>query len=484
MIFNSVTFLLFLPLVVLLYWFLPRLARLWMIAIMSLVFYGFWKPQYTLLLIFAAVLDYFIAIEIDKRQEPRSRKRLLVISLVLNIGLLLYFKYLIFFKENFESLLNALGTNVSILPHLKILLPIGISFYTFETISYTVDVYRKHLKPERDFISYLSFLVYFPHLIAGPVLRASDILPQFDEKRKFEWVHIIDGFKRVVIGLFLKVVIADNISPLVDEGFAQPATSLSAIDVWTLAFLFGFQIYFDFCAYSHIAIGCARMMGIHFFENFNFPYMANSPKAFWKRWHISLSNWIKDYLYIPLTGKKVVLSKQEAISEIKSSSNVKGYLALFLTWAIMGFWHGANWCFIVWGLYHATLVTLHRMTSKYTGSWNQSFLNIAGWSVSLPLLMLGWIPFRVTDMAVVQAFFLKIITPTQYLFMGLRENVYLITFIILLLIVLTYLAVTYVRPKLRDTYAAQIVDVSVLSGAIALVIIFLRPISQFIYFQF
>jgi D-alanyl-lipoteichoic acid acyltransferase DltB (MBOAT superfamily) len=212
--------------------------------------------------------------------------------------------------------------------------------------------------------------------------------------------------------------------------------------------------------------------------------MANSPKAFWKRWHISLSNWIKDYLYIPLTGKKVVLSKQEAISEIRSSSNLKGYLALFLTWAIMGFWHGANWCFIIWGLYHATLVMVHRMTSRYTSSWNKTFLNAAGWCVSLPFLMLGWIPFRVTNLSIVKAFFLKILTPSQYLFMGLRENIYLITFLLLLLIVLAYLIVTYVRPKIRETYFAQIVDVSVLSGAIALVIIFLRPISQFIYFQF
>ena len=253
MIFNSLTFLIYLPIVVLLYWYLPKTARLWMVAILSLVFYAFWKPQYTLLLIFAAVMDFFIANAIDKREDPKQRKAILIISLVLNLGILFYFKYLIFFTDNLESLLSVFGQHKNILPALKIILPIGISFYTFETISYTVDVYRKHIKPEKNFISYLCFLVYFPHLIAGPVLRAADILPQLDKRKKFDWSFIIEGSQRVIYGLFLKVVLADNIAPFVDQGFALQTHDMSAIDVWTLAFLFGFQIYFDFCAYSHIA---------------------------------------------------------------------------------------------------------------------------------------------------------------------------------------------------------------------------------------
>ncbi len=484
MIFNSITFLIFLVFTVILYWNLPRVARLWMISIMSLVFYGFWKPQYTALLIFAAVLDYFVAREIDKRQEKRSRRNFLILSLILNLGILFYFKYLIFFKDNLETVLNSFGANVNILPHLKIILPIGISFYTFETISYTVDVYRRHIKPEKNFISYLSFLVYFPHLIAGPVLRAADILPQFAAKRIFNWWNITEGFKRIVYGLFLKVVLADNISPLVDQGFALQTSALSAIDIWTLAFLFGFQIYFDFCAYSHIAIGCARLMGIDFFENFNFPYMAVSPRAFWKRWHISLSNWIKDYLYLPLAGKKVTYDKQEAISEIKSSNTFKGYAALFTTWAIMGFWHGANWTFVVWGLYHALLVTIHRVTSPYFVWMNKRARDISGWCISLPFLMLGWIPFRVSHLSTVRDFFIKIFKPHSYTWLGMRENIYLITFIILLLIIISYLITTYVKPLIENTYVGQLANVIVLSFAVALVIVFLRPISQFIYFQF
>jgi D-alanyl-lipoteichoic acid acyltransferase DltB (MBOAT superfamily) len=484
MIFNSITFLIFLTIVVILYWQLPRVARLWMISIMSLVFYGFWKPQYTLLLIFAAVLDYYVAQAIDKRQNPVSRRNFLILSLVLNLGLLVYFKYLIFFRDNIQDVLNVFGSSSLLLPHLKIILPIGISFYTFETISYTVDVYRRHIKPEKHFISYLSFLLYFPHLIAGPVLRAADILPQFDNRRIFKWGHIIEGFKRIVFGLFLKVALADNISPLVDQGFNLPSSALSAIDVWTLAFLFGFQIYFDFCAYSHIAIGCARLMGIEFFENFNFPYMAVSPKAFWKRWHISLSNWIKDYLYLPLTGKKVHYDRQEAISEIRNSNTFKGYAALFLTWAIMGFWHGANWTFIIWGLYHALLVTIHRISTPYTGFINKNAKNILGWCISLPFLMLGWIPFRAHNLTTVKDLFLKIINFNEYKWLGMRENIYLIAFIILLLVIISYFTTTYLKPLIENTYVGQLANILILSIAVAFVIVFLRPISQFIYFQF
>ena len=484
MIFNSITFLSFLVIVVILYWQLPRVPRLWLITISSFIFYGFWKPQYTLLLLFAAVLDFYIAREIDRRQDAESRRDFLVVSLILNLGLLVYFKYLIFFKDNFQSALNAMGNNAMLFPHLKIILPIGISFYTFETISYTVDVYRRHIKPEKNFISYLSFLVYFPHLIAGPILRAADILPQFAKKRAFEWEHIIEGFKRIVFGLFLKVVIADNISPLVDEGFALQTSALSALDIWTLAFLFGFQIYFDFCAYSHIAIGCARLMGIEFNENFNFPYMAVSPRAFWKRWHISLSNWIKDYLYLPLTGKKVVYDKQEAISEIRNSNTIKGYAALFITWAIMEFWHGANWTFIVWGLYHALLVSIHRVSSGYTRKMNKTLLNILGWCISLPLLMLGWIPFRITTLPTVIDYLKKILIPSQYKWLGMRENVYLITFALLVFIIIAYFIERYISPYLQNSIVGQFTRMMVLSVAVALVIVFLRPISQFIYFQF
>jgi D-alanyl-lipoteichoic acid acyltransferase DltB (MBOAT superfamily) len=456
-----------------------------MIAVMSLVFYGFWKPQYTLLLMFAAVMDYFIAAGIDKQQDQKRRRALLIVSLIFNLGLLFYFKYLLFFKGNVEMLVNSLGANVHILPSLKIILPIGISFYTFETISYTVDVYRRHLKPEKNFISYLSFLVFFPHLIAGPILRASDILPQFNQKRKFEWIFIIEGFKRIIFGLFLKVVLADNIAPFVDRMYGTETASLGAIDIWTMAFLFGFQIYFDFCGYSHIAIGCAKLMGINFLENFNFPYLAVSPKAFWKRWHISLSTWIRDYLYLPLTGAKVTYGQHaEAISEIKSNRNLKSFTALFLTWAIMGFWHGASWTFVFFGIYHAVLVTAHRGISKFTGNINKTFLNITGWSVSIMFIMLGWLFFRVEELSTVKDYFIKLISPSEYRKLGLKENIYLVTFLLMGTVIIAYLIDKYITPALQGTITGKFVHMLALSVMIALIIIFLRPISQYIYFQF
>ncbi len=484
MIFNSITFLIFLPLVVLLYWFLPGKYRSWMLCLMSLVFYGFWKPVYILLLLFAALLDFFVSIEIDRHENPIKRKRWLILSVGLNLAILFYFKYLIFFTDNLEGILNMLGLHVSILPSLKIILPIGISFYTFETISYTVDVYRRHIKPERNFIRYLTFLVYFPHLIAGPILRAAEILPQLAGRQSFKVDFLVEGFRRVLIGLFLKVVLADNIAPLVDQDFALPTNDISAIDVWTLAFLFGFQIYFDFCAYSHIAIGSAKMMGIHFPENFNFPYLAVSPKAFWKRWHITLSNWIRDYLYLPLTGQKMLHSKPEAISEIRHSYTIKGYMALFLTWAIMGFWHGASWTFVIWGLYHAILVTMHRLSLHFFKNINHQFRNFMGWCISLPLLMLGWFPFRTTNLHDLGHYASKLVHPSQYTWLGLRENCYLITFLLLVLMLLTYCWIEVVKPILNKWVVGSILDTIALSVAVALVVIFLRPISQFIYFQF
>jgi D-alanyl-lipoteichoic acid acyltransferase DltB (MBOAT superfamily) len=435
-------------------------------------------------LLFAALLDYYVSLEIDRHDDPVKRKRWLILSVSLNLAILFYFKYSIFFCHNLEGMLNLLGSNQTVFPTLNIILPIGISFYTFETISYTVDVYRRHIKPERNFIHYLTFLLYFPHLIAGPILRAADILPQLAGRLPFSKLFIAKGFKRLVIGLFLKVVIADNIAPLVDQGFAMPSKDLSAIDVWTLAFMFGFQIYFDFAAYSHIAIGCAQMMGIRFPENFNFPYLANSPKAFWKRWHISLSSWIKDYLYLPLTGQKVMLSKPEAISEIRHSNSWKGYSALFLTWAIMGFWHGANFTFIIWGLYHALLVTMHRLSSPLVSPLPTALRNLGGWMVSLPLLMLGWIPFRVTTVEEVGKLWQKVLKPSQYSWLGLRENTYLIAFLLLVLVVMAYVFDSYIKPAFERWAVSVWVDMLAMTAAIVLLIIFLRPISQFIYFQF
>ena len=359
MIFNSLTYLFFLGLVVTSYWLMPHKFRISLIFISSCIFYGFWRPEFLLLMFISASIDYLAALKMINAQSI-SRKRWLWLSLSINIGLLCYFKYLFFIVDNATLALNYLGYNFQA-PVLNIILPLAISFYTFETISYIVDVYNKQIEPEKNFWKYSCFVIFFPKLIAGPVLRASEILPQFNQALYFKNPYFISGLHRIIIGLFLKVVIADNLAPIVDAGFSQSINTLSALDVWTLAFLFGFQIYFDFSAYSSIAIGSARLFGIHIPENFYFPYASSSPKEFWQRWHISLSSWIRDYLYLPLQGEKIKAHSSGGISITVHHHKRSALLFLFITWAIMGLWHGANWTFLIWGLYHASIIALYRL---------------------------------------------------------------------------------------------------------------------------
>ena len=304
MIFNSLTFLLFLVLTLLIFWFSKNSYKSYILIFLSICFYGFWRWEYVILIFISAITDFVISNKIYKSNFKEKKKKLLFISIFINLGILFYFKYLYFFLDNFNGLLTYLESDFRF-EILSIVLPFGISFYTFETISYTVDVYRGIIKPENRFSNYLLFVTFFPKLVAGPIQRANELIPQFLKWKKFKLQFLIEGFERIVFGLFLKVVLADNIANIVDEMWMEELNLLSGVDVCTMAFMFGFQIYFDFSAYSHIALGTAKMMGIQIPENFNFPYSANSFKDFWKRWHISLSAWIRDYLYLPLSGVQV-----------------------------------------------------------------------------------------------------------------------------------------------------------------------------------
>lgn len=485
MIFNSATYLVFLVVTVCLYWTLPQRLRLWMIFLSSIMFYGFWRIQFIPVMLFSVAVDYFAALGISRATEAFRKKIWLGLSLVLNLGLLFYFKYLLFFAENASGLLHMAGLQIDPFA-LKIILPLGISFYTFQTISYTVDVYRGFIHPERDFVLYGCYVTFFPQLVAGPILRAREIMAQLEMRATFDLAYISEGLRRILYGLFLKVVLADNIAPLVDTGFAQPTAALSALDVWTLAFLFGFQIYFDFSAYSHIALGSARLMGISFPENFNFPYAASSPRDFWKRWHISLSSWIRDYLYLPLAGAKVhdrsVGGLATAASNLQFKSN---YGVLFLTWALMGLWHGANWTFLAWGLYHACLIFGYRQFSTICKDIPVGLRNAGGWVVTLPLVMLGWIPFRASSLWDFLAMWRTVLQGKDYFWLGLRENTYLVAALLLAGFFITSWAKKYFLPLLRQRiFLSQAVETVAFSVIIGLVFVFLRPISQFIYFQF
>lgn len=489
MIFNSVTFLLFFVVVSLLYWGLPTKPRYWLLFISSLVFYAFWRWEYLSVLLLSAVVDYFVArgLQSTPTQERKRRKRLLAISLTVNLGLLMYFKYLLFFTDNLNHLFETLGAATR-LPYWDIILPFGISFYTFETISYTMDVYRGHMKAEKQFITYGLFVAFFPKLVAGPIQRAAELVEQLKKRPRFQWSFLSEGLKRMLQGLFLKVVFADNIAPFVDEGFAMDPASLGGIDVLTLAFLFGFQIYFDFAAYSHIALGAARVLGIEIPENFNFPYIATSMKEFWKRWHISLSSWIRDYLYLPLTGTQVLVSTGKGgigQSLGNEPSQRRKNWALFATWAIMGFWHGANWTFIVWGIYHAVFILLERQLSPLRNRFPVLGRGWITWPLTLGVAMLSWIPFRAASLTDTFVMYAQLFTPSSLLVMNMRENTYLVTGLMLLAFLLSWFGAVKVGPRIQRaaawSYPIQLAQYTIM---MLMVFVFLRPINQFIYFQF
>ena len=426
-------------------------------------------------------VDYFIALNMTRANE-NYKKKLLYISLFVNLGLLFYFKYLIFFAESAIGLADILGMQVDPI-FWNIVLPLGISFYTFQTISYTIDVYRGHAKAQKNFLLYACYVTYFPQLVAGPILRINEVVKQFEHRPKFHWQDIEIGIRRIIYGLFLKVVLADNLAPLVDSGFSMDSESLSAIDVWTLSFLFGFQIYFDFCAYSHIALGSARLMGIKFPENFNFPYSASSPRDFWKRWHISLSSWIRDYLYLPIVGAKVQ-DKSTGGLEV-ALTGIRKTKALFLTWAIMGLWHGANWTFIVWGLYHAVVISVYRGISSLKIEFLQKVNRLIFVLITLPAMMLSWIPFRAESLDVTFEMWSMVFNPYKYNSLGLRENLYLVATIL----TVGVLFASFVNSKIKciasdESYTIKVGGILIYSIALPLIFIFFRPINQFIYFQF
>lgn len=487
MIFNSVTYLVFLTITVSLFWMLPKRPRLWMIFLSSLVFYGFWRPEFVVLMLFSASADFVAARKIESLSSLAGRRGWLIFSLTVNLGLLFYFKYLLFFVDNAVVTLQFLGVDVQS-PVLNILLPLGISFYTFQTISYTVDVYRKLIPAEKDFLLYGCFVTFFPQLVAGPILRGGELLDQLSRKPAFKLDMFVSGLRRIIIGLFLKVVIADNIAPFVDEGFGKPVDMMSAIDVLTLAFLFGFQIYCDFSAYSHIALGSARMMGISFPENFNYPYISKSPREFWQRWHISLSSWVRDYLYLPLLGAKVEDRSIGGLGAAARQKNSKGrhpFVALYITWAVMGFWHGANWTFILWGLYHATFIFLYRATEGYRERLPEMIRALGGWGVTILLTMLSWIPFRAKSIEETVGMYALLADPDKYTWLGMRENSYLVTALLMLGFLMVWFAhQNYGRIRANSTRLAFGIDTAVIGIAGSLVFVFLRPITQFIYFQF
>jgi len=486
--FNSVTFLFaFLPAVVLLYWLLRGRARLWLLMSASVIFYGFWRIEFVPLMLGSAIMDYYLALAIDKREDPVKRRRFLWISVVVNLGILGFFKYFLFFRNSIFSVAELMGFHPSF-TMINIVLPLGISFYIFQTLSYTIDVYRRDIAPERSLLRYMTFVTFYPHLVAGPIMRPDILIPQLKDPAPFQASNMRKGIERILMGLFLKVVLADTIAGFVDQGFAQDLAQLSAFDSWTLSFLFGFQIYFDFAGYSSIASGSAMLMTIYVPENFNFPYAATSPREFWKRWHISLSTWIRDYLYIPMIGRyrapghgawDTLTEKAETVSEARRTR------ALFLTWATMGLWHGANWTFVLWGLYHAVMIFLQRLLSPFVRLPG----NVVGWAIgvaiTLPLMMAAWIPFRARSLHDAFALWAKMLNPRAYHGFSLAPNSYMLAAAITLAFFVTWA----IREKLVPRFSVGGIGLltartAYMTVVVAMVFVMLEVKDQFIYFKF
>ncbi len=392
MLFNSIDFAFFLPLVFFLYWFVFNKQLKWQnlfLLIASYIFYGWWDVKFLLLIFISTVTDYFAGLMIFSSDKKNVRKSLLLFSLAINLGMLFTFKYFNFFIENFNSSVRLFGSRFS-LETLNIILPVGISFYTFQTMSYTIDIYKNKIEPTKNFIAFSAFVSFFPQLVAGPIERAKSLLPQFEKKRNFEFSDGIDGLRQILWGLFKKLVIADNCAVYVNYIF-ENSSDLSGSTLLMGAVFFTFQIYGDFSGYSDIAIGTARLFGFNLMQNFAFPLFSRDIPEFWRRWHISLTTWFRDYLYLPLSrmgGGKIL--------------RVRNIFILFL---VTGFWHGAKWTFLAWGALNAIyflpyLLSKRVKTNKGVVAQNSLFPNIKEIfqvSRSFVLAAIGIIFFRALD---------------------------------------------------------------------------------------
>ena len=492
MLFNSWSYLVFMGTAVPLHWLLPHRGRISLLGILSILFYALWRWEFASIMIFSAWIDFFCSRHISRTSDKRTRFGWLLVSLIVNFGMLGIFKYAYFVHEQIQWLAWLGGHPLPSLRDLgvHIILPLGISFYTFQTVSYTIDVYRGTVKPVKDFFTFLTFVTFWPQLVAGPILRIDEVVPQLERERYFSWKDFNWGLYRILIGLFKKVVLADNIAPMVDKAFALNPAHLSALDTWVAAFLFGFQIYFDFAGYSDIGLGSARMLGFDFPENFHWPYLATSPRGFWQRWHISLSSWIRDYLYLPLSGERFrsrtanKIRSQDGLAVASEPAKKKRLGALLLTWFIMGLWHGAAWRFAVWGIYHALLIYGYRVSAtlqRLVRRWPA-----AAWALMLALVTAGWVPFRAQSISQMLTLTGKLLNPWAYRFQVsiLDREWYACAFVMLAgMLGLRGLMWLYQRFAVLKTSFSW-VHVLALTGLTFLVIVYLRPARPFIYFQF
>ncbi len=477
MLFNSFTFFFFFIIVFFVYWFSLKdktKTQNVFILISSYIFYGWWDWRFLGLIAFSTLVDYFVGKFISKELKPTRKKVLLSISIVFNLGVLGYFKYYNFFIENWINAWKSIDVEFNI-SSLNIILPVGISFYTFQTMSYTIDVYRKKIKHSTSLVSFAAFVAFFPQLVAGPIERASHLLPQFSAKRIFNYDYAVSGIYLIIWGLFKKIVIADTCATYVNVIFDN-YENMNSLSLFLGAVYFAFQIYGDFSGYSDIAIGLSRLLGFDIMQNFNKPYFSRNIAEFWRRWHISLSTWFRDYLYIPIGGSKG-----------KSFIKVRNVFIIFL---VSGFWHGANWTFIFWGLLNAIYflpLLLFNKNRKYLNNVSVNFnksgivtlLNIVA---TFLLVVISWVFFRAKTITEAFAYLKRLILDLSFSIQYLSIERYSIEAMILLVFfVLTeWLSINFEHPfvgKFKTIFLAVIIFLIIVLGVYS-------KHSDFIYFQF
>ena len=513
MLFNSFEFLIFLPIVFLLYWFVFDYAMrgckrqlLWqnlLIVVASYIFYGWWDWRFLILIAITTILSFLSGIGIEKVPTQQWKKVVMIANVVVNLGILGVYKYYDFFATQFAELFGIQSDFLL----LHLILPVGISFYTFQALSYSIDVYRKQIEPTHDIVAFTAFLTFFPQLVAGPIERATNLLPQFQRKRTFDYAQAVDGMRQILWGLFKKIVVADNCATYVDQVFGDIGAH-SGSTLLLAAVLFTFQIYGDFSGYSDIAIGTAKLFGIKLMRNFNVPYFSRDIAEFWRRWHISLTTWFRDYVYIPLGGSRpnipeAIRRRGDKASEVRYTKAI-AIRNTFIIFLLSGLWHGANWTFVLWGAYHALLfvpllvmnknrryrdtvatITLADGTTK--AKWLPSLKEVGQMLMTFVLAVVGWIIFRAENIGQVGEIVSTMMSATTLSVPMLISQYYYIPLFLAIIIMLLF--EWFTRDRLHGLEITNIPYRWIRWSIYLLMLLVLffaikTETPQFIYFQF
>lgn len=481
MLFNSIEFLIFFPIVIALYFATPHRYRWGLLLVASYYFYMSWKAEYIILIIISTLIDYYAGLQMGKTAHRAERRKFLILSLITNLGLLFFFKYFNFFNDSTREFLNTFNIFYNV-PTFNMLLPVGISFYTFQTLSYSIDVYRGRQEPEKHLGYFALYVAYFPQLVAGPIERSTRLISQFYQYHPFEYQRVTDGVKLMLWGFFKKVVIADRLAVYVNQVYNNP-NDFEGLPIILATYFFAFQIYCDFSGYSDIAIGAAQVMGINLMNNFRQPYFSQSIAEFWRRWHISLSTWFRDYLYIPLGGNR--------------TSPWRWQLNLFIVFLVSGLWHGANWTFVIWGALHGFYLVFSLWTQNLRerlANWLHfdqfpTFVTVFNIVITFHLVVFAWVFFRansLTDATIlIQNMFHLSSLSSENIFAGTSRPQFVIGIIAIMVLISVDFLQT--RIKIRQFVSKQplVLRWSLYYIMLAAIIAFGEFRNQdFIYFQF